>query len=126
MMASSKNIPGYVKEVKSVFHVRGGDAFKNVYLKALIPGIITGAITGIGAEWNASIVAEYFTTTGISGGSTLVTSVHLGLGKLLDVALTNGNLLLMGIALVNMSVIVVVINTLLWKRLYRNVSKVYK
>ena len=37
-----------------------------MYLKAILPGLITGGITAIAAEWNASIVAEYFTATGIA------------------------------------------------------------
>ena len=125
ILASSRGIPSYVGEVRRVFQVKGKNAFKNIYVKALVPGIITGAITGLAAEWNASIVAEYFTTSGIGSGS-LISSVNLGFGKLLDLALQNGNVLLMGIALLNLVVIVVVINRLLWKRLYGGVSKIYR
>ena len=91
---------------------------------ALLPGLITGSITAIAAEWNASIVAEYFTTTGISGSS-VVSSVGLGIGKLLDISLGSGNLVLMLVALFNLTVMIILINTFVWKRLYRKVSSVY-
>ena len=58
IMASSKTLEKQIFEVKSIFNIRGIQAFKKIYLKAIIPGFITGAVTAIAAEWNASIVAE--------------------------------------------------------------------
>ncbi len=43
-------------EAKQVFQVRGRNAWRYMYLKAILPGLITGGITAIAAEWNASIV----------------------------------------------------------------------
>ncbi len=124
IVASSRNLPAGVLEVKRIFNVKEGDAWKDIYLKALIPGILTGSVTGIAAEWNATIVAEYFTTTGISG-STVVTGVNIGMGKLLDLSLSSGNLALMGLALLNFAAMVLIINTLLWRRLYNAISRIY-
>ncbi len=127
IIASSKNIEKHISEVKSIFHVRGFLAFKKIYLKAIIPGLITGAVTGIAAEWNASIVAEYFTKTGISGAHA-ITQVNIGIGKLLDTTLSSGphgNLLLMLIALINLTVMIILINTFLWKKYYKKISDIY-
>ena len=88
--------------------------------KAIIPGLITGAITGIAAEWNAAIVAEYF-----SIGTNVVSQVSVGVGKLLDLSLAANNLPLMLLTLINMTAMIIIINTLLWKRLYRRLAKIY-
>ena len=125
VMASTRTLPQTIFEVKRIFGVRGKSAWRNIYLKAIMPGLVTGALTGIAAEWNASIVAEYFTTTGVSG-TNVISSVGIGLGKLLDLSIsTPGGLLLMAIALLNLVAMIVLVNTFVWKRLYRQVSKVY-
>ncbi len=124
-IASSKNISLEVREVKRLFHVKGLRAWKSIYVKALLPGIITGSVTGIAAEWNASIVAEYFTNTGISG-SNVISSVGIGMGKLLDTSLASGNLLLMVIALINLTVMILIINKFVWRALYKRISAAYK
>ncbi len=130
MAASTRTIPQSVFEVKRLFGVKGIYAWRKVYLKALLPGFITGAITGIAAEWNASIVAEYFTTSGISAsasGSAVISSVGTGIGKLLDTSILPGGLGLglMIIALLNIVVMILLLNTFVWRKAYRNVAKAY-
>ena len=127
VLASSKTFNKEISEVQSVFGIKGFNAFKKIYIKAIMPGIITGAVTGIAAEWNASIVAEYFTKSGING-TQVVTQVNIGIGKLLDTALSSGphgNMLLMSIALINLTVMIILINTFLWKKLYKKVADIY-
>jgi NitT/TauT family transport system permease protein len=113
-------------DVRNVFQVKGKSAWRYVYLRAILPGLITGGITAIAAEWNASIVAEYFTTSGIGGIGNAVTSVGVGLGKLLDLALATGNIQLLALALINLTIIIIVVNRLLWKRAYGKVMSVYR
>ncbi len=126
-IASSRNLPEELPEVKGIFHVKGLNAWRKIYARAIIPGLVTGAVTGIAAEWNASIVAEYFTNAGVSG-STVVSSVGTGIGKLLDVSVTSTppDLLLMVIALINLTVMIILINTFVWKRFYRKVADEYR
>ncbi len=136
-LANSRDLSDNLLEIKKVFHVRRLDAWRKIYVKAIVPGLITGAVTGIAAEWNASIVAEFFTNAGI-GGSTVISSVHTGLGQLLDASLSaapgtviggvvvNQPLLLMAIALINLTVMIILINTFVWKRLYKSVAEVYR
>jgi NitT/TauT family transport system permease protein len=141
VMASTRTLPQSVFEVKKIFGVKGRSAWSNIYIKAIVPGLITGAVTGIAAEWNASIVAEYFT----NASGNLVSSVGTGLGKVLDLSLVtcksgascwtaqyglpalsgSQGLMLMGVALLNLVVMIILINTLVWKRMYRKVSKIY-
>ena len=125
IVSNKVTIPSTVNEVKSIFGVKGKTEWKEIYIKAILPGVITGAITGIAAEWNASIVAEWFTTNAIGNGN-VVTSVSVGLGKLLDVSLSNGNTALLVLGLINLTVVIILINKLFWKRLYRKVLAPYK
>jgi NitT/TauT family transport system permease protein len=124
-IASSKSLGIEIGEVKRLFQVKGLRAWKSIYVKALLPGIVTGSVTGIAAEWNASIVAEYFTNTGISG-TNVISSVGIGIGKLLDTSLASGNLLLMVIALINLTVMILLINKFVWRNLYKRISAAYK
>ncbi len=128
VIASSRTLPQTIFEVKKVFGVSGMRAWKDIYLKALVPGIITGSVTAIAAEWNASIVAEYFTTSGISSGgptTAVLSSVHTGIGLLLDNSLNSGNFTMMILALINLTAMILIINTFVWKRFYRNLAKIY-
>jgi NitT/TauT family transport system permease protein len=121
VMASTRTLPSSILEVKRIFNVNGKKAWKYIYLQAILPGLITGSVTAIAAEWNASIVAEYFTA---SSGAVL-TQVGTGLGKFLDLALSSGNLTIMAVGLINFVAIILIINTFVWKRLYGRISKIY-
>ncbi len=125
MFAMKNQIPQNVFEVKSIFGVKGLRAWKDIYLKSILPGFLTGGITAIAAEWNASIVAERFTTSAIGSGA-VITSVHIGLGRLLDVSLANGNIVLMVLGLINLTVVIILVNRLFWKRMYSKVESVYR
>ncbi|MDE1851553.1 MAG: ABC transporter permease subunit [Candidatus Micrarchaeota archaeon] len=136
VMANASTIPSSIFEVRRIFGVRGLNAWKSIYVKALLPGLITGSITAIAAEWNASIVAEYFTSSGISGlggvytqvGSIMLLgrTVPMGIGYLLDTALANGQLVVMGFAIFNLVVMIIVINRLVWRRMYSQIAKTYR
>lgn len=136
ILAGTKSISSEIPEVKKIYGVKGKQAWKSIYLKAIIPGLITGGITAVAAEWNASIVAEYFTSSGITGTpncaptainltttaatncTRIVSSVGYGIGKLLDTSVASNNNLLLAIALINMTAMIVIINTVVWKKLY--------
>jgi NitT/TauT family transport system permease protein len=125
IMSNKNTISPSVYEVKSIFGVKGRKAWKDIYIKAILPGVITGAITAIAAEWNASIVAERFTTNAIGNGN-VITSVNVGLGKLLDVALANGNLPLMILGLINLTIVIILVNKFFWKKMYNKVLTPYR
>ncbi len=119
-LSIARTLPPNFLEVKDIYGVKGADAWKKIYIRAIIPGLITGGITGIAAEWNASIVAEYFTI-----GSKVVAQVGTGIGRLLDLSLAANNLPLMILTLINMTAMIIIINTVLWKNLYKKISKMY-
>ena len=125
IVSTRSSIGSEVSEVRRVFNVKGWNAFSKIYVLAILPGAITGGITAIAAEWNASIVAERFTSTAVGNG-TVLTTVGTGLGKLLDVALANGQTWLMLLGLINLTVVIIVIDRLLWRRLYNRIESVYR
>ncbi|MGC8479800.1 MAG: ABC transporter permease subunit [Candidatus Micrarchaeia archaeon] len=116
ILGTAKTINTEMLEVKEVFGIRKLEAWKKIYIPAIIPGMITGAITAIAAEWNASILAESFEATHVS----------MGLGYLLDLSLSSNNLILMSIALINMTAMIIIINKLVWRRFYDKVSVIYR
>ena len=77
-----------------------------------IPISVTGLITAAGGCWNASIIAEYVTF----GGKTVTT---IGLGALITESTANGNYAMLLASTLAMIIMVVVLNKLVWNRLYR-------
>jgi NitT/TauT family transport system permease protein len=81
----------------------------------IIPGIfaswVTGAITASGGAWNASIVSEV-----VSWGNTTLTAA--GLGAYISAATAKGDWGREALGIVVMSVFVVIVNRLVWQRLY--------
>ncbi len=125
IFADRSYIQRWLFEVRNLFHVRGVNAWKNIYIKAILPGLITGGITAVAAEWNACIVAEYFTSSAVSAG-TVITAVHTGIGVLLDTSLQAGNLTMMVLALINLTIMILILNKVVWRRLYDRMAKSYK
>ena len=76
-------------------------------------------ITASGGAWNASIVAEYFHI----GDKTLQT---LGLGAQISAASDAGNFSILLLSTVLMAAMVVNMNRLVWRRLYRLAETRYK
>jgi NitT/TauT family transport system permease protein len=125
IFADRSYIHRWLFEVRDLFHVKGANAWKDIYIKAILPGLITGGITAVAAEWNACIVAEYFTSSAVSVG-TVITAVHTGIGVLLDTSLQAGNLTLMLLALINLTIMILIINKFVWRKLYDKMAKSYK
>lgn len=76
------------------------------------PYLITGLVTASGGAWNASIVAEYFHFKG-------QTFSTIGLGATISRATDSGNFNLLLAATIAMAAIVVTINRVVWRPLYR-------
>jgi NitT/TauT family transport system permease protein len=111
VIAGATAIPADLKEVCSVFHFSEWARWKELFLPAIFPYLITGFVTASGGAWNASIVAECFHFRGQTFSVT-------GLGAIISSATDSGNFrVLLGATLV-MAALVVTINRLLWRRLY--------
>ncbi|MFD9907876.1 ABC transporter permease [Streptomyces sp. NPDC059063] len=111
-IAGAMAIPTDLREAMDDLGVRGVQRWRRLILPGVFPSYVTGGITASGGAWNASIVAEVVTF----GGTTLTAT---GLGAYIAQATSDGDHphLLAGVAV--MSLYVVGLNRLLWRRLYR-------
>jgi NitT/TauT family transport system permease protein len=111
VIAGASAIPSDLREAMQLMGVRGRLRWRRFILPAIFPAYVTGGITAAGGAWNASIVAEV-----VSYGHHHLTAT--GLGAYIAQAATVGDFpkVLIGVAV--MSVYVVGLNRLVWRRLY--------
>ncbi|UUN29992.1 ABC transporter permease subunit [Streptomyces sp. FIT100] len=111
-IAGAMAVPTDLREAMDDLGVHGWQRWKRLIIPGIFPAYVTGGITASGGAWNASIVAEIVTF----GGTTLTAT---GLGAYIAQATEAGDFprLLAGVAV--MSVYVVALNRLVWRRLYR-------
>src|SRR6266403_1489132 len=119
VIAGAMAIPSDLKEVATLFHFTTVQKWKTVILPGIFPFLITGMVTASGGAWNASIIAEYFHFQG-----RIVKAP--GLGSTISSASDAGRFDLLLASTLIMAVIVVLINRLLWRKLYRLASTRFK
>jgi NitT/TauT family transport system permease protein len=113
-IAGATAIPNDLREMVTCLRLGRGLRWRKLVLPALFPTYVTGGITAAGGAWNASIVAEV-----ASWGSHHLTAT--GLGAYIAENSASGApdhfaKVLLGIVV--MSVFVVGLNRLFWRRLY--------
>src|SRR5437667_78828 len=122
LIAGVRGIPEDLEEAARSFGLRGRAYWRRVLLPAMVPSLLTGSITAWGAGWNALIVSEYIPF--------LSPPPHVsGLGYLLDIAtfrkpLPDNEMILLTI--LTMIVIVLAMNKLLWRPLYKRAAVKYR
>jgi NitT/TauT family transport system permease protein len=119
VIAGAMAIPSDLKEVADLFHFSSIQRWTTVILPGIFPFLITGLVTASGGAWNASIVAEYFELK----NHTLRT---LGLGEQISAASNEGNFPILLAATIIMALMVVTINRLVWRPLYRLAETKYR
>lgn len=119
VIAGASAMPQDLQYTSELMQIRGWRRWRTLVLPALFPFIITGMITASGGAWNASIVAEY---TEFGGQINEVT----GLGSLIATSTARGNYPLLLAATLTMVVLVVLINRLVWRRLFRVAETRYR
>jgi len=112
VVAGAAAIPGDLKEVATDLHMSTWQRWRTLYLPAVFPSWVTGAIAAAGGAWNASIIAEV-----VGYGDT--TLVARGLGSYITEATTVGNMAQTLIGVIIMALFVVGLNRVLWRRLYK-------
>jgi NitT/TauT family transport system permease protein len=119
VIAGAIAIPSDLKEVCSIFRFGEVERWRKLILPAIFPFLVTGFITASGGAWNASIIAEYFHFQNQTFSTT-------GLGAVISRATDSGDYpLLLGATLV-ITIMVVTVNRLVWKRLFALASTKYK
>jgi NitT/TauT family transport system permease protein len=119
VIAGAMAIPSDLKEVATLFHFTTAQRWKTVILPGIFPYLITGMVTASGGAWNASIIAEYFRLK----NQTLQT---VGLGAVISAATDSGQFQILLLATIVMAIMVVTINRLVWRPLYRLAETRYK
>lgn len=125
VMAGVRTLPADLKDLPHVFGASRFSAWRNVYIPGAMTGFVTGSITAIGGAWNALIIAEYFSTTTPTGQTHLLTQVGAGIGKTIVLATDKGDFLTVTLAVVSMTILIVLFNLTVWRRLYHHATKRY-
>ena len=119
VIAGAMAIPTDLKEAATVFRFSRWDRWRYVILPGIFPYLVTGMVTASGGAWNASIVAEYFHFQG-----SIVSTV--GLGSAISRATDSGRFDVLLASTILMATIVVLINRLVWRRMYRLAATRFK
>jgi NitT/TauT family transport system permease protein len=111
-IAGAQSIPTELREMTADLEVKGWLRWRRLIIPGIFASWVTGAITASGGAWNASIVSEV-----VAWGSTTLSAA--GLGTYIAEATAKGDWARITLGISMMSLFVVVINRLVWRRLYR-------
>lgn len=112
VIAGAMAIPSDLREAATIYKLRGWRRWRTLILPAIFPYLVTGLITATGGAWNASIVSEYVTFN-----NHIYSTV--GLGALIASSASGAHFALLLAATLAMAAVVVSVNRLFWRRLYR-------
>lgn len=119
VIAGAMAIPSDLKEVARLFRFGTVQRWRTIILPGIFPFLLTGLITASGGAWNASIIAEYFRLK----GQTMTT---FGLGEQISAATDSGRFAVLLLATIVMALMVVTINRLVWRPLFRLAESKYR
>ncbi len=112
VIAGAMAIPTDLREVSALFKFNAGQRWRRLILPGIFPYLVTGMVTASGGAWNATILAEYFRLKD-------KTFTTVGLGATISRATESGNFALLLGSTIVMALVVVTINRLVWRRMYR-------
>ncbi|PMQ01903.1 MAG: ABC transporter permease [Dictyoglomus sp. NZ13-RE01] len=112
IIAGAMSIPKDLIEVSLLLKINKWEKWKTLILPCVFPYLVTGGITAMGGAFNATIVSEY-----VQFGNKIIKTI--GLGALITEASSTGNNALLAGATLTMALMVVAINRLFWKRLFK-------
>ena len=112
VIAGAMSIPSDLKEAASLYRFTRWQRWTTLILPGIFPYLITGMVTASGGAWNASVFAEY---TKLQDRTLQIT----GLGAQISSATDSGNFPVLLMATILISLMVVTMNRLVWRRLYR-------
>jgi NitT/TauT family transport system permease protein len=113
VIAGAMAIPADLREAARSYDIRGWRLFWTLYAPGVFPYLVTGWITAAGGAWNASIVSEYYES--VPG----VIETTAGLGAWISVSAAKAQFPKLAAGIVTMSLLVVLFNRTVWRRLYR-------
>jgi len=119
VIAGAMAIPTDLREASALFGLHRWQLWKTLIIPAIFPFWVTGALTATGGAWNASIVAEVASW----GNDRLVAD---GLGAYIAQVTEKGDQPAIYFSIMVMAIFVVLINRILWRRLYDLAERKFK
>ena len=119
VIAGAMAIPTDLREAAALFGLHRWQLWKTLIIPAIFPFWVTGALTATGGAWNASIVAEVASW----GKDRLVAD---GLGAYIAQVTEKGDQPAIYFSIMVMAIFVVLINRILWRRLYDLAERRFK
>ena len=121
VIAGAMAIPSDLREATTVYHASGWRKWRTLILPGVFPYLVTGLLTASGGAWNASIVSEYVQFNGH-----VTSTIGLGASIASAAAATPApNFPVLLAATLLMAAFVVLLNRLVWKRLYALAERRY-
>ncbi|WP_448562454.1 ABC transporter permease [Trichothermofontia sp.] len=117
-IAGAQSIPTDLREMANDIGLKGWQRWQKLIIPGIFSAWVTGGVTASGGAWNASIVSEI-----VTWGSTTLTAT--GLGTYIAEATSVGDWPRITLGISMMSVFVVGLNRLLWRRLYQLAENKY-
>ncbi len=118
-IAGAQTIPSDLREMADDIGLKGIQRWKKLIIPGIFSAWVTGGVTASGGAWNASIVSEV-----VSWGATTLTAT--GLGAYIAEATSKGDWPRIALGIGMMSLFVVGINRVLWRRLYSLAERQYQ
>ncbi len=118
-IAGAQSIPTDLREMAADCNLKGWKRWKRLIIPGIFSSWVTGGITASGGAWNASIVSEI-----VAWGST--TLVAAGLGAYIAEATGKGDWPRITLGVGVMSLYVIFLNRVLWRRLYALAERKYR
>ena len=118
-IAGAQTIPSDLREMADDIGLKGIQRWKKLIIPGIFSAWVTGGVTASGGAWNASIVSEV-----VSWGATTLTAA--GLGAYIAEATSHGDWPRIALGIGMMSLFVVGINRVLWRRLYSLAERQYQ
>jgi len=112
VIAGAMSIPSDLREVARLYRFNRWQRWTRLILPGIFPYLITGMVTASGGAWNASVLAEYAKVKDR-------TYETLGLGAEISSATDHGQFAIILLATILVALMVITMNRLVWRRLYR-------
>jgi NitT/TauT family transport system permease protein len=111
VIAGAMAIPHDLREAAQVMRLSRWTRWRKLILPGIFPSLVTGWVTSAGGAWNASIVAEY-----VHFGNRHL--IARGLGSTITTATDRGDFGMLAASVMMMTLSVVCVNRLFWRKLY--------
>jgi NitT/TauT family transport system permease protein len=103
-------------ELADIYKIKGSIFLRKIFIPVMMPSIAAGGLSAWGGAWNSTIVAEYIDL----GGRIIDLG---GLGALLDIYASENRFTDLMITLLYMVLIIILINKLVWREVFKRVSR---